>query len=58
MVFCLRKRAFWFFEVKTPEGKQSEDQENFEKRCGVAGVTYVCGGLDAATDQLKAIGVL
>ena len=58
LVFCLRKRAFWFFEVKTPEGKQSEDQENFEKRCETADVTYACGGVDAAEDQLKAIGVL
>ena len=50
-VFCTRKHATWRHEVKTPTGKQSAAQVEYQRLLEGCNGTYVLGGLDAATDQ-------
>ena len=57
-VFCRRKRLAWHHETKTPEGKHSPEQVEYQELAEWCRETYVMGGLDAATDQLRAIGAL
>lgn len=56
----LRARSagpFWH-EVKTPSGKQSPAQLEWQRLCEARGVVYVVGGTAAAIDQLRAIGLV
>jgi hypothetical protein len=50
------KLAFWH-EVKTPTGKLSEDQRQFQRECKSAHIGYVVGGVKAAEEQLLAFGI-
>ncbi len=58
LVFCPRKGAFWFMELKTEDGKLSEAQREFESLSILSAIPYVCGGVDAALAHLKEIGVV
>jgi hypothetical protein len=50
-------RAFWH-ESKAADGKPSAAQVVFENRCGSCGVGHVIGGIDAAKQHLRAIGLM
>jgi hypothetical protein len=49
--------ALWV-EVKTPTGRPSEAQEDFEHSCRVSGTHHVMGGCDDVADWLKLAGLL
>jgi hypothetical protein len=49
---------YWWHETKARDGRQSEAQKLFETRCQQAGMDYVLGGLAAALDHLRAIGLV
>ena len=34
-------RGFAFIECKSPNGKQSSEQQRFQQQCEVAGITYI-----------------
>jgi len=51
------KPAFWY-EAKSPDGKQSSEQRAFQQRCEWAGVGYVLGGYTEIEEHLRRIGVL
>jgi hypothetical protein len=62
-VVCLRSgwsrqgKVAWWHETKTPTGKQSEDQREFQRECKACHVVYVLGGILAAEEQLITFGI-
>lgn len=48
---------FWM-EVKRPGGRQSEDQATWQGLCRRAEVAYILGGVDAALDWLRHLGLV
>ena len=50
-------KTAWWHETKTPKGKQSEDQREFQRECKACHVGYVLGGVLAAEEQLLAFGI-
>lgn len=57
-VYCARKDATWWHEVKTPSGAQSSAQIAFQGMVEACGETYVIGGTEPALSQLRLIGVI
>ena len=51
------KPPFWY-EAKSPDGKQRSEQRVFQQRCELAGVGYVLGGYTDIEAHLRTIGVL
>ncbi len=51
-----RRTAFWF-EVKSPTGRQSEAQRAFQASCEASGVRYVMGGIEEARGVLAELGL-
>lgn len=43
----------WWHEVKTPNGKQSTEQRDFQTAVERAGVAYIIGGVSAAQGILE-----
>lgn len=58
LVFSPMAARFFVHEVKSDNGKPSEEQEAFESLCGSCGVGHVIGGVEAAKRHLMAIGLL
>jgi hypothetical protein len=50
-------KSAWWHETKTPKGKQSEAQHEFQRECKACHVGYVLGGTLAAEEQLLAFGI-
>lgn len=50
------KEHHWWHEVKRTGGKQSPHQKYFQEVVESHGETYIIGGLDAATKQLRSVG--
>lgn len=57
-VYCPARGASFWMEVKTLTGKQSDEQRAFEQLVRSCGEQYVCGGMEAALQHLRAIGRL
>lgn len=57
-VYCARKDATWWHEVKTPSGVQSDAQKDFQHIVESCGEIYKLGGSEPALEQLRAIGVI
>ena len=57
-IYCPRKLSSWWHEVKTPSGEQSADQKEFQRLVQSCGEHYRIGGMEAAVEQLRAIGLL
>ena len=51
------KPAFWY-EAKSPDGKQRSEQRVFQQRCELTCVGYVLGGYTDIEAHLRTIGVL
>lgn len=47
----------WWHETKTPTGKQSEAQREFQRECKSCRVGFVVGGVKAAEEQLITFGI-
>ena len=58
LIFAPRVGRFWFHEVKAADGKPTVEQAAFEELCGSCGVGHVIGGVDAAKNHLRAIGLI
>ena len=58
MVFAPKVGRFWLHEIKSEKGKPSSAQLDFETLCGSCGVGHVIGGVDAAKNHLRAIGLI
>ena len=54
-VYCERKGLSWWVEVKTPEGTQSPEQREFQRRALACHETYLLGGIDAVLAHLRRI---
>lgn len=57
-VYCPRKRCSWWQEVKSPSGRQSEAQRVFQALVESCEEPYVIGGIEAALEQCRAVGLL
>lgn len=53
-----RLRAAFWFETKTPRGRQSPDQVVFQEALSFTPTGYVLGGEAAAWDHLRKIGAI
>lgn len=51
-----RELSFWH-EVKRPAGSRTDAQERFLALCAATATRYVCGGVEAAKDMLRRLGL-
>ena len=56
-IFCPRRKARWYFEVKAKGGKLRPSQVAFKLTAESCGCTVLVGGLREAKDHLKRIGL-
>lgn len=40
-ILCFHKSVLYFIECKTPQNKQTPEQEIFQKQCQAAGIDYI-----------------
>jgi hypothetical protein len=57
-VFAPSVGRAWWHETKAEGGKPSPAQVVFEERCGSCGVGHVIGGMEAAKNHLRAVGLV
>lgn len=51
---CFLKNRLYFIEVKSPQGKQSEYQNNFQELCNKANIPYILAkSLEDVTSAIK-----
>lgn len=58
IVFHTRARSMFFHECKNASGRLEPSQTNFQSDALAVGVPYIVGGIDAARNHLRRIGVL
>lgn len=56
-VYHMETGEFWWHEVKTERGRQSDGQRVFQYRAQTCGQRYVLGGYEAALETLLELGV-
>lgn len=57
-VFCPRKRAAWWHEVKARDGRASAEQVAFAELCAQCGVARIIGGTEEAKAHLRSLGLI